>query len=150
MEFKMGETQLRCYEDGRIERLHKQSKKWYFVKGSNRSDGYLIIEIEDKMYLFHRIIYKAYNPNMNDTLFIDHINRIRNDNRLENLRLVTCQENHFNQDAKGYTKCKNGFDAKIKLNGITKTKYFRTEDEARNWYLEQKEILHLIHGEPII
>jgi hypothetical protein len=132
-----------------IERLFRK-KYWTFVKGTNHKDGYLTIKIDGKMYLFHRIIYKCFHPEMDETLCIDHINRIPNDNRLENLRLVTHQENQFNTDAKGYTKRKNGFQAYIQLNGIQKSKYFRTENEARNWYLEQKEILHLIHGEPVI
>jgi hypothetical protein len=82
---------------------------------------------------------------MDETLLIDHINRIKNDNRLVNLRLVTIQENMFNQNAKGYSKHKNGFQGQITLNGILKSKRFKTEDEARQWYLEQKEILHVIH-----
>lgn len=150
MELKMGETLLKCYENGTIERFHKRNNKWTVCKGSNDKDGYLQINIEYKMYSFHRLIYKAYNPNMDSTLDIDHINRIKNDNRLENLRLVTHQENHFNRDAKGYAKNGNGFNGRIRFNGILKQKYFRTEIEARTWYLEQKEILHVIHGEPIV
>ena len=142
MEIKMGDTQLRCYEDGKIERLFKK-KGWCECKGSN-CKGYLRIGIEGKHYSFHRIIFKAFNPEMDETLDIDHINRIRNDNRLENLRLVTRQQNLFNTNAKGYTKYKNGFAAKIELNGVTISKCFKTENEARNWYLEQKLILHAI------
>jgi hypothetical protein len=82
---------------------------------------------------------------MDETLEIDHINRIPNDNRLVNLRLVTRQENIFNTDAKGYTKRKNGFQARITLNEVSITKKFKTENEARTWYIDQKEILHVIH-----
>lgn len=139
----MGETNLRCYEDGRIERLHKQSKKWYFVKGTN-CKGYLTIYIDRKYYKFHRLIYKCFNPDMDETLQIDHINRIPNDNRLENLRLVTNQQNQFNKDAKGYHKHGTGFRGQIRLNGVIISKCFKTEIEARNWYLEQKTILHFI------
>ena len=142
MEIKMGDTQLRCYEDGKIERLFKR-KGWTFVKGSNNA-GYLMISIEGKHYYFHRIIYKCFNPEMDETLDIDHINRIKNDNRLVNLRLVTIQENAFNTDAKGYSKDHNGFKAQIKINGVQISKRFKTENEARNWYLEQKLILHVI------
>jgi hypothetical protein len=143
MEIKMGETNLRCYEDGKIERFHKQKKEWTFVKGYNRN-GYLRIEIENKHYSIHRIIYKCFNPQMDETLFIDHINRIPNDNRIENLRLVTNQQNNFNTDAKGYSKHGNGFKGRIRLNGVLISKTFKTEDEARAWYLEQKTILHII------
>jgi hypothetical protein len=145
MEIIIGETQLRCHEDGRIERLDKRNEKWRDCKGSNHK-GYLQIEIETKMYYFHRIIYKCFHSDMDDTLCIDHINHTRNDNRLENLRLVTQQQNHFNRgEVKGYTKIKNGFQGRIMLNGVRITKYFKTEDEACAWYLEQKAILHIIH-----
>lgn len=143
MEIKIDETQLRCYEDGRIERLDKRNNKWIFIDGSN-CNGYLMIGIDKKMYYFHRIIYKAFNPEMDETLVIDHINRIKNDNRLINLRLVTNQQNGFNIDAKGYRKVKNSFRAQIKINGDYISKCFKTEDKARNWYLEQKAIFHVI------
>ena len=141
----MGDTQLKCYEDGRIERLDKRSNKWRVVKGAN-SLGYLAIGIEDKRYQFHRIIYKAFNPewDLHSPLKIDHINRDRKDNRIENLRLVTIQENAFNRDAKGVSCSRNGFLAYIKLNGKSFAKRFAKEDEAREWYLQQKAILHII------
>ena len=144
MELIVGNTSVRCYEDGHIERFHKKNKKWQEVKGVHHN-GYLTIKIEGKMYGFHRLIYKAYHREWVDSqLKIDHINRIRNDNRLENLRLVTHQQNMFNTDAKGYHLKGNGFESQITLNGEIFKKRFKTEDEARAWYLEQKEILHII------
>jgi hypothetical protein len=145
MELIIGETSLKCYEDGRIERLDKRSKKWTEVKGSN-SRGHLTIGIGYKLYYFHRIIYKAFNPefDLNSPLQIDHINRDAKDNRLENLRLVTIQQNAFNRNAKGYYRNDYGFRARIGINGKYIRKQFATEDEAKEWYLEQKAIHHLI------
>lgn len=143
MELILGDTRLKCYEDGRIERLHKYHKNWTEVKGSN-VNGYLKLTIEGKKYSCHRIIYKAFNPEWDLTLEIDHINRDTKDNRLENLRLVTHQQNQFNKNAKGYTRQQNGFQAQIMINGKYLSKYFTTEDEAGAWYLEQKEIHHII------
>jgi uncharacterized C2H2 Zn-finger protein len=145
MELVIGETQLKCYENGNIERLHKRYNYWREVKGSNMS-GYLMLGIECKGYYCHRIIYKAFNPewDLHSPLEIDHINRIKTDNRIENLRLVTPQQNQFNKNAKGYTRHRNKYQGQIKVNDKRLTKQFATEDEAGAWYLEQKEIHHLI------
>lgn len=79
---------------------------------------------------------------------IDHINGLKDDNRISNLRSVTNQENHFNETkAKGYYWCKskNKWRAKITLNG--KNIYlgsYKIEDEARAAYLKAKEKYHKI------
>jgi len=78
---------------------------------------------------------------------IDHINGIRDDNRIINLRDVTHQQNQWNKtNAKGYTIEKNGsYRAQIKVNRISKyIGTFKTADEAHNAYLEVKKIYHYI------
>jgi hypothetical protein len=60
--------------------------------------GYISVYIDNKPYLVHRIIWLyAYNYLPIEPQQIDHINRIRHDNRLCNLRLVTLQENLKNK-----------------------------------------------------
>ena len=44
----------------------------------------------------HRLVAKAFIPNLDNKPFIDHINRDRQDNRVENLRWVTKVENMNN------------------------------------------------------
>jgi hypothetical protein len=79
---------------------------------------------------------------------IDHINGNRYDNRICNLRSVTRQQNQWNRKtAKGYTWHKNNkkWESAIKVN--KKRIYlgsFNTEEEARNAYLQAKEIYHKI------
>lgn len=79
---------------------------------------------------------------------IDHINGVRNDNRICNLRAVTKQQNHFNRTtAKGYywKKKLQKWESSICIN--KKNVYlgvFNTEQEARNAYLAAKEIYHKI------
>jgi hypothetical protein len=79
---------------------------------------------------------------------LDHINGIRNDNRIENLRSVTRSQNQWNRlTAKGYywDKSKNKYKAHIKFNDKRKfLGLFETEEEARNAYLAAKQIYHVI------
>jgi hypothetical protein len=144
MELIIGDTQLKCYEDGRIERLLK-TNSFKEVVGSINKWGYLQMTINYKNILCHRIIYKAFNPewDLQSPLMIDHINRDKKDNRIENLRPVTNQQNQFNRNAKGYNLMKNGFQAQIRVNDKRLSRWFPTEAEAREWYLQQKAIIHL-------
>ena len=145
MDLTIGETQLKCYDDGLVERLHKRTKKWRVCQMTTRKDGYCVIRIEERVYLLHRIIYKAFNPDwdLDSHLQIDHINRDRGANFITNLRLVNNKENAWNRDAKGYFLHSNKYwVGKIVIaNGIL-NKSFRTEEEARVWYLQMKEQYH--------
>ena len=72
-------------------------------------------------------------------LCIDHINGDRNDNRFENLRLVTHQQNTWNRrGVKGYWFNHGRFQVDIRIAGKTKTSgRFKTEEEASAFYQEQ-------------
>ena len=64
---------------------------------------------------------------------------------MNNLRIVSHQENQFNTNAKGYFKNGKKFQAYIKLNKQQiHLGTFSTEEEARNSYLEAKKIYHII------
>lgn len=79
---------------------------------------------------------------------IDHINGIRDDNRICNLRSVTKQQNQWNQTkAKGYHyhKQRKKYRAQIGVNNkIIYIGHYSTEQEARAAYLEAKEKYHKI------
>ena len=47
-------------------------------------------------YLVHRLVAEAFIPNIDNKPHIDHINTVRDDNRVENLRWVTHLENQRN------------------------------------------------------
>lgn len=82
--------------------------------------------------------------------FVDHINMNGLDNRRENLRLATHQQNLANRTMtkqnktgyKGVSKKKNRFVAQIHINGRNKTiGYFKTPEEAHEAYCKKaKEI----------
>lgn len=61
--------------------------------GYNGNKGYRYVQVGDKKVLIHRFIWEAFNGGIPEGMEIDHINAVRDDNRLENLRLVTHKEN---------------------------------------------------------
>ena len=81
-----------CRSDGAI--LMKKSRYTSsYTFGSAQSGGYKKVKIKGKFYFVHRLIAEAFLPSVRGKPFVDHINRVRNDNRVENLRWVTAKEN---------------------------------------------------------
>ena len=64
--------------------------------GYTGNSGYRIININRKNYREHRLVWLWHYGTM-PLNQLDHINRIRNDNRIENLRECTTKENHQNR-----------------------------------------------------
>ncbi|ALJ98907.1 endonuclease [Escherichia phage C119] len=60
-------------------------------------NGYLQTEINGKCYFCHRIMWEMINGRIPDGMCIDHLNHKRDDNRIENLRVVSHQDNCKNQ-----------------------------------------------------
>ncbi len=68
-------------------------------------DGYLVVGIHGKLYRAHRVIWLYVHGEWpkNDC---DHINRIRDDNRIKNLRDITRSQNKQNQSVQDSNKCR--------------------------------------------
>jgi hypothetical protein len=99
------------------------------------STGYRILNYNGRKYGAHRIIWMLVTGEDPESLFIDHINRDKTDNRIENLRLSTNAENLCNKPTKGAYLFRNKWRAQIHLKG--KTKYlgsYATEAEAVEAY----------------
>ena len=58
--------------------------------------GYILLHIYEERFLAHRVIWEMINGSIPKGMQVDHINHIRNDNRIENLRLVSKQCNQKN------------------------------------------------------
>ncbi len=145
--------ELRVHRDGSVERLWQRGGKWKIVKNTkNHNQGYNQIKVVDTMILRHRIMafcFKKLSTILFDnTEVIDHIDRNRLNNNINNLRVVTQQENSENRTGiKGFSMDKrdNRFYSEIKVN---KQKLFlggfKTEEEARKAYLTAKAKYHII------
>lgn len=106
--------------------------------------------VEKKPYdlLSHRLAWYLHYGHL-PINSIDHIDGNPSNNKIDNLRDVTHQQNQWNQTkAKGYSwnKRRKKFQAHIKIDRKKKNLgYYSTEQEARNAYLKAKEIYHVIN-----
>jgi len=66
------------------------------VAGGISNNGYLTIQIDRKAYLLHRLVWLYMCGDFPET-DLDHINGIKSDNRLANLRAVTDSQNNMNR-----------------------------------------------------
>jgi len=122
------------------------SGRGHKIKYKNKH-GYIVCALYEnrKQYRVygHRFIWWMNHNEIPEE--IDHINRVKDDNRLKNLRNTTHSENVKNKFGKGYTKRRGGFEAVIRVN--RKWIYlgtYKTEQEAHQAYLDAKKIYHQI------
>jgi hypothetical protein len=73
------------------------------VAGCAIPTGYIVIGINKKTWMAHRLAWIYVNGDIPSSKFIDHINRDRSDNRIDNLRLVDPSENSQNQSIRRQT-----------------------------------------------
>ena len=78
----------------------KNNKTNRILNGCIDKKGYRVIELNNKKYLYHRIIAQMFISNPDNLPEIDHRNHNRSDNRIENLRWTTRHCNMMNT-----TKC---------------------------------------------
>jgi hypothetical protein len=127
------------------------NNEWYKVSFSI-ANRYLRCSLRNnkvrRLFFFHRLMYYFHNPDfdiLNPDLLIDHINRDKLDNRIENLRVVSKQENCFNRGAKGFCFHKGKYQSQITINKkIIYLGSYDTEEEAHEAYLEAKKKYHKI------
>ena len=121
------------------------------VAGCLRPDGYIKIKIFGNGYLAHRLAWFFVHGEW-PAEEIDHINRVRSDNRIENLRSILKRQQQ--QNMKVTTKNTSGFvGVSMRKNGkwrasiVIKKKFialgvFDTPEEASAAYIDAKEKHH--------
>ena len=87
-----------------------------------------------KMYRVHRLVALTFIPNPDNKLEVDHINRIPDDNRVENLRWANRSEQQVNtKDREHTTEYRNitcCYRVKIDRGDFHYAKRFKTLEEA--------------------
>jgi hypothetical protein len=108
------------------------------VAGCLSSLGYTRIKVNSIGYMAHRLAWIYVFGNY-PTCGIDHINRIKTDNRIANLRELPQCLNMLNNAAKGFTKRGNKYRAQLGINGKkVPIGTFNTEEAAKIAYLSKK------------
>ena len=69
-------------------------KKVKVLKLYKLPTGYMQVNLGQRTYYAHRIVWEAFNGPIPAGLQINHINEDKTDNRLDNLNLMTPKENH--------------------------------------------------------
>ncbi len=97
------------YEDGTIQNI-KSLRMMNFDKDKN---GYYKVKLYNdgkcKLLTIHRLLALHFIPKIEGKDLVDHINRNREDNRLENLRWVNKSENCCNRNVHKNSKLKEKY-----------------------------------------
>ena len=133
--------------DGRVKNITtgKELKQWLAGRGYRRVRLYMNSVKQD--YIVHRLVGIYLIPNPNNYPQIDHINRIKTDNRKINLKWCSQSKNMMNRKVqknnklgkKYIQKRKNGYIFRFTKNNFYQGK-FKTLDDAikyRNAYIQK-------------
>ena len=125
------------------------------LKSWDNTDGYLILDLKingkRKSAKIHRLVAEAFIPNIDNKECVDHIDRVRTNNNLNNLRWATKSENSINKKIQSNNKsgctgvCFDKRSSKwlvnIKINNKQKhIGYYSNFDEAVRIRKEQEDI----------
>lgn len=121
------------------------------VAGRTGRDGYRRISVKNVEYVAHRLAWLIHYGSW-PALQLDHINAVKSDNRIENLRLATnAQQNMhkvgYSKDGlpKGVARNLKKFMAQITIDG--KYKYLGTFDTAEQAHAAYCSVAREAHGE---
>jgi hypothetical protein len=122
-----------------------ETGKIYGVRGKEiirkDNDGYIRLNYD--LFGHHFAWYMVYG-NV-DFIELDHKNRTRSDNHIDNLRISNRSQQNQNTNAKGYYwhKSRNKWRSNIMINNKQiHLGYFNTEEDAKNAYIKAKEKYH--------
>lgn len=128
----------------------KHAAHWTF--GCKNNYGYLVVKVNAKQYRVHCLVAQAFLPNPWNKPQVDHLNRNRQDNRVENLSWATSSDNmrntpqHDRVEARGGThkyEDANQYERERGARHCKTHKNVRFSDGKRRWVTNEQALLLL-------
>ncbi len=127
-------------------------KKW--LRPDVNSCGYDRYHVNGKKRFAHRLVAQTYIPNYNELKCIDHMDRDRKNNKVENLRWINHSNNSLNRGASknnklgikniSYVNRDNVYTFTKCVLGKSIQKRFKTLEEAKDFKVEWHEKNNII------
>jgi len=142
----MNLNELYEYDDGLL-----SNKKTGHIYCNLDRDGYVRVRKDGKEYRAHRLIWEMHYGSIPTGILIDHIDGDTLNNRIENLRLATRQQNNANAKGgkngstlpKGLTQVSTGYRARLTFKGTTfSLGTYTTIEEAKKAYDDKNKELN--------
>lgn len=91
-------SEIFTYSAGKLQwKVKKKGRRIGDVAGCLKKNGYVHVMADGVQVYAHRVVWCMFNGAIPDGMDIDHLNGLRSDNRIENLRVVSRQENQLNK-----------------------------------------------------
>ena len=125
--------------------IRRKKNKRIITESIHKGNGYIQCSLNKKFYTKHRIIGLQFieNNDPENKTQVDHINHVRTDNRIENLRWVSSSENHKNRSIY------NGYEAEyfdeIDENAIEVSEYNKYHF-IDYYYVEKEDLFYFWNG----
>ena len=112
------------------------------IAGSINKNGYRLIQVNKESYRASRLVWMYVHGEDPGNLTVDHIDRNKANDAIDNLRLATKQQQLFNRSGwnstgiRGvrYNQKTDTYSAVISFGGLNTTKQFDTAEEAEAYY----------------
>lgn len=143
----------RISSNGAVVCYSKMGRKEKILTAYLSDNGYRKVALckngDSKHVRLHRIIAIAFIPNPNNHKFINHINGIKTDNRIENLEWVTASENMKHAHATGLKARTKGYWLPIyqmDMNGAILQEFKSIKDACTSLGKTNRTIIKALKG----